>query len=320
MKPERGLARLRLGGAGQGRPRGGALGQVALVVGAWFAYSMARSLSGNDAAEAIKRGRDLQDWDQWLGFGWTQGFNHWITARDLFAIPLSVEYASLHYVVTPLVLVWLWRRHPGDYRPALVALMTMSMIGLIVYIGIPVAPPRLLPGAGWIDTMSTTSDFGWWGGAASAPAGLGNYTDQFAAMPSLHVGWAVWCAWVWTRVGGRVARRTAWLYPALVAVTVVATANHYVLDVAVGALLSLTACLLLPRWLDRRQADRAQLDPQARDRDQSGRDRSEGQNGRGQAPSLTGVTVIDLRDQPRNQLVRRVDEVSGLHRTGGIGR
>jgi PAP2 superfamily len=231
------------------RPRGGALGQVALVVGAWIFYSLARSLSGDDVDAAISRGRLLQHWDSLLGFGWTIDLNHWVTDHALFAVPMTLEYASLHYLVTPLVLVWLWRSHPETYRPALLALLAMSAAGLVVYIGLPVAPPRLLPGSDWIDTMDAWSHIGWWGGAGSAPAGLGHLTDQYAAMPSLHVGWAVWCAWVWRRAARNgTLRRLAWIYPATVAVTVVATANHYVLDVAAGTALALAACELAPRF------------------------------------------------------------------------
>ena len=56
------------------------------------------------------------------------------------------------------------------------------------------APPRMLPG--YVDVLATTSVHGWWGSDASAPKGLGGLTNELAAMPSLHVGWALWCAWV----------------------------------------------------------------------------------------------------------------------------
>lgn len=238
------------------RPRGGALGQVALLAVAWSGYSMARSLSGDNVAVAVHRGRELQQWDQRLGFGFTLQLNHWITSHGLFAVPLTFEYASLHYIVTPLVLTWLWHRHAEQYRLALYSLLAMSAAGLLVYVAFPVAPPRLLPGAGWIDTMSVWSHIGWWGGAGSAPAGFANFTDQFAAMPSLHVGWAIWCAWVWRRVGGRLVGRIGWLYPALVSVTVIVTANHYVLDVVAGAGFAAVACTLVPRLLARRSVTR----------------------------------------------------------------
>lgn len=228
-------------------PRGGVLGQIVLVVAAWVLYSLARSLSGEDVAEAIRNGQRVLDLDSALGFGWTLELNRWATEHALVAVPFVFQYASLHYVVTPLVLVWLWRRRPEAYRSALGALMLMSAIGLVFYIVLPVAPPRLLPDAGWMDTMKVWSHLGWWGGAASAPSGLEHLTDQYAAMPSLHVGWAVWCAWAWRNSANTFVRRFGWLYPASIALAVVLTANHYVLDVAVGVLIALTVCIALPR-------------------------------------------------------------------------
>ncbi len=93
----------------------------------------------------------------------------------------------------------------------------------------------MLPG--FIDTMARYGHDGWWGGAASAPQGLGSLTKQFAAMPSLHVGWAVWCGIV---VAGN-TRRTwvrvlAVAYPVLIVFVVLSTANHYLLDAACGLL------------------------------------------------------------------------------------
>jgi membrane-associated phospholipid phosphatase len=234
-------------------PRGGALGQIALVVLAWVVYSMARSLSGDDVVKAVRNGRVLLNWDEALGFGWVLDLNHWVTAHGVLAVPFAFEYALLHYLLTPLVLIWLWRRSPEAYRPALAALLTMSAIGLACYVALPVAPPRLLPGAGWVDTMRAWSHVGWWGGAAGAPAGLEHITDQYAAMPSLHVGWAVWCAWAWQRSRHRLVRRLAWLYPVNIAVAVVVTANHYVMDVVGGALIAGLVCLVVPRILAWRQ-------------------------------------------------------------------
>jgi hypothetical protein len=226
---------------------------VALIVGAWLIYSLARSLSGDDVAQAERNGRLLLEWDQALGFGWTLDLNQWATAHAVVAVPFAFEYASLHYLVTPAVLVWLWRCRPEAYGPGLTALMVMTAIGLIFYILLPVAPPRLLPDAGWVDTMKTWSHLGWWGGGASAPAGLEHLTDQYAAMPSLHVGWAVWCAWAWRGATSGWVRRFGWLYPASIAFAVVVTANHYVIDVIAGGALSLGACALAVKAGNRRR-------------------------------------------------------------------
>jgi len=233
------------------RPRGGVLGQLVVVVGAWLLYSLGRSFAGDDVAEAVRRGQAILHLDDVCGFGWILDVNHWAIQHGLLAVPLSMAYAGLHYLVTPLVLVWLWRRHPTDYLPALLALIGMSAIGLVVFVSLPVAPPRLLPGYEWMDMLRVWSDYGWWGAGASAPRGMEHLTNQYAAMPSLHVGWALWCAWAWRRSGGNLARRFGWLYPVGVAMVVLLTGNHYVLDVVAGALLAAFSCWAVPRQVRR---------------------------------------------------------------------
>nr|WP_269328488.1 phosphatase PAP2 family protein [Kineosporia babensis] len=241
------------------RPRGGVIGQLFLVVGAWLAYSGARSFSGQDVQSAVERGQAILRLDDALGFGWVLDVNEWALQHGVLAVPLSIGYASLHYLVTPLVLVWLWRRHPSAYQAALFSLIVMSAIGLVVFVAMPVAPPRLLPGFAWMDMLKVWSDYGWWGGGASAPRGFEHLTNQYAAVPSLHVGWAMWCAWAWRRSGGRFARRYGWLYPFGVAVTVVVTGNHYVIDVVTGLAVAAVACWFTPRlmtwWSARRRTE-----------------------------------------------------------------
>ena len=226
--------------------------QVGLIVAIWLTYSLARSLSGGDVASAVRHGQAMMGWDQNLGLGWTLELNQWVTRHAVVAVPFTFEYASLHYVVTPLVLLWVWRTRPEFYRTALTALILMTAVGLVFYIGLPVAPPRLLPDAGWADTMRAYSHLGWWGAGASAPAGLEHFTDQYAAMPSLHVGWAIWCAWAGRRATQPWVRRLVWLYPVSIGFAVVVTANHYVIDVIAGGALSLSACALAVKAGNRR--------------------------------------------------------------------
>jgi len=117
----------------------------------------------------------------------------------------------------------------------------------------------MLPG--YVDTLAATSDHGWWGADASAPRGLGSLTNELAAMPSLHVGWALWCtAVVLLCVSRRWVRALAVAYAVITTVVVVATANHYLLDAVAGAAVIGAGALLagvpyrmpglqrLPRW------------------------------------------------------------------------
>jgi hypothetical protein len=123
--------------------------------------------------------------------------------------------------------------------------------------------------------MAQYAGYGWWGGEASAPRGLGGATNQFAAMPSLHVAWALWCGvalWLYGRRSPAV-RGLAIAYPAGVTVVVMGTANHYLLDAVAGAvvlalgllltrpllalpsrLLALSALILPPRTADEPEA------------------------------------------------------------------
>jgi hypothetical protein len=172
--------------------------------------------------------------------------------RALDAVPFlallgSYWYSALHYIVTPAVLIWAYRRHPRDYRRVRNALVIGSAIGLVGFILIPMAPPRMLPG--YVDTLATTAQHGWWGGEASAPRGLGALTNQLAAMPSLHVGWALWCAWVVaTLTSRRWLRIAAFVYPLGTTVVVIGTANHFVLDAVAGI-----AVIVVGMWLANRK-------------------------------------------------------------------
>ncbi|MBV9485364.1 MAG: phosphatase PAP2 family protein, partial [Frankiaceae bacterium] len=125
------------------------------------------------------------------------------------------------------------RRYPMSYSNARSVIIATTVVGLIGFTLYPVAPPRLL--GGFQDTMSHFSHWGWWSDAGSAPRGLGADTNQFAAMPSLHVGWALWAGYQMVRHGQhRVTRWLGALYPIVLSVVVMATANHYLVDVLAG--------------------------------------------------------------------------------------
>lgn len=114
--------------------------------------------------------------------------------------------------------------------------------------------------------MAVFSDWGWWGEAASAPRGMKGLSNQYAALPSLHVGWALWSAvQVRANTNSRLLRRWAWTYPALIALVVMATANHYLLDAVAGRLASRRRvdqpkAQLLPFGVGEIPADCAELD------------------------------------------------------------
>jgi len=219
------------------RPTPSRLGRAArelLLLGALYAaYSLARTVGHADVTEATRHAESLLRVEQALHVDVEMWTNRALHDVPLLAVLASYWYAALHYLVTPALLVTVYRRAPEHYRRVRNTLVTGSAIGLVGFTLLPMAPPRMLPG--YVDTLASTSGSGWWGSDASAPKGLGGLTNELAAMPSLHVGWAFWCAWVvllLTR--DQRLRRAALAYAAGTALVVVATANHYVLDAVAG--------------------------------------------------------------------------------------
>ncbi|MBL1097989.1 phosphatase PAP2 family protein [Streptomyces coffeae] len=245
----------RAGASQGGRPRWWT--ELPLIAVVYAAYSAGRLLARGDVSTAVDHGLAILHFEQRLNIDFESPLNDIFTAHAAIGIPADFAYASLHYVVTPAILVWMWKRHrASDYRFLRTWLLISTFIGLIGFTLLPTCPPRLLDGGhGFVDTMAQYRSYGWWGGDASAPRGLGGLTNQFAAMPSLHVGWALWCGVALWRHGRSVwAKAVAVLYPLSITIVVMGTANHYFLDAAAGATVMGVGALLAKPAL--RLADR----------------------------------------------------------------
>jgi hypothetical protein len=205
-----------------------------VVCGAVYVmYDFTRYLIEGDHDAAFKHGRDLLTFENNWHLNPEHTLNNVFTAHWALGVPADYIYATLHYIVTPWVLIWLWRRYPASYSNARSVIIATTIVGLAGFMLYPVAPPRLL--GGFQDTMAHFQHWGWWSNAGSAPRGFGSDTNQFAAMPSLHVGWALWAGYQLVRHGQhRVTRWLGALYPLVLSVVVMATANHYLIDVVAG--------------------------------------------------------------------------------------
>lgn len=179
--------------------------------------------------------------------------NKWMTGIPVVAIAACYFYAVMHYAATPIVF-WMSRRRGGwQYWRGYWSLVVASGIALLIYALYPVAPPRLVPDLNVVDVMRAFAGYGWWGDAASAPRGIGDATNQFAAMPSMHFGWALWCSiqmwgfktWRW--------RAPAIAYPSVLAVVVLATGNHFLLDLVGGALCVVIALIVVRAFQPRHE-------------------------------------------------------------------
>lgn len=216
--------------------------EVALLTVLYVGYSLGRAWVASEPSGAVQRGRELLHWEQLVHLDVEPVLNRATSAIVPLAVVCCLVYATLHYVLTPAALMWMFRRRPLEYARARSSLALATAAGLVVYALAPVAPPRLLPGGQFIDTMAEFASYGWWSDAGSAVRGMQGLTNQYAALPSLHMGWAVWVALVvWRATTSRRLRALAVSYPLLIAVVVVVTGNHYLIDVAAGAVLMLAS-------------------------------------------------------------------------------
>ena len=154
--------------------------------------------------------------------------------RLLLPHPLWVQtanafYAIVHVPALILFLVWLWFRHRDQYAKWRNAGAILTGACLLIQM-IPVAPPRLLPQLGFVDTAVR------YGQSVYGTGGI-KIAPQLAAMPSVHVGWAVFIAVAVIAVSTSPWRWLILLHPALTLMAVVATANHWWLDGIVAAAL-----------------------------------------------------------------------------------
>ncbi|MEU0136616.1 phosphatase PAP2 family protein [Streptomyces sp. NPDC006296] len=230
--------------------------ELPLIAVVYGLYSMGRLLVHENIPAAVDNGLAILRLEKALHLNAEHPLNRLLTAHPSLGIPADFAYASLHYLVTPAVLVWIFRRRSAAYRAARTWLMTSTLLGLAGFTLMPTCPPRLLDAHhGFVDTMAQYSSYGWWGAGASAPRGLSGMTNQYAAMPSLHVGWAVWCGVLMWRHGRHPLVRAAGVaYPLMTVLVVMGTANHYFLDAVAGTAVMTVGALLTRPFM--RLADR----------------------------------------------------------------
>jgi len=211
------------------------LGELLVVFVLLHVYDYVKSLESVRTTVSLHNGRDILAVERWLRVDLESAANHWLSQHETTSTLLVWWYQYSHISGTMAVLTCCYLWFPQIYRSARNSLVLTNCVGMLVFVVLPVMPPRLLPHTGYVDSVAVAG-FGSNHGGPVEPA-------QFAAMPSLHLAWATWVALVgFAMLRSRPRRGLVFLYPLLTAVAVVTTANHYVLDVVAGVFLALVAC------------------------------------------------------------------------------
>lgn len=216
----------------------GGVREVALLVGLFVGYELLRVLGRTEVESAVERGWSLVRWQRALGLPSEAQAQDLVLRHDAVVSAVNHYYVWVHFPATAIFLVWLWWRHRTHYPQLRRALVALTGLGLVLHALLPVAPPRLLPGSTFVDTMAVVGPSAYGNGAAEALA------NQYAAFPSLHVGWALVVAYGAVTASARRLRWLVALHPVVTLAVVVTTANHYWTDaVAAAALLGVAVAV-----------------------------------------------------------------------------
>lgn len=213
--------------------------EILLIAVSYWTYSLIRNAVPEQKAAALANADWIWKAEQSLGIAVEERVNHAVNSVTWLVVSMNYYYATLHFVMTIGVLVWIYRFHPGRYAATRLVLFATTGVALVGYYLYPLAPPRLMNGQGsngpsFIDTVLVHHT---WGSMASG--NLKHMSNQYAAMPSMHIGWSLWCGLtIFAVASAPWARILGLLYPTATLVVIVATANHFWLD-AVGGMLCL---------------------------------------------------------------------------------
>jgi hypothetical protein len=226
------------------------IGFIAIV---YYLYSIVRNAVPSHETAARHRAHTVLSIESWAHIDVERSINHFVAGQHWLAYICNYYYSTLHFIVTIGVLIWLYVKHPLRYRAMRSVLMLTNLVALIGFWFIAVAPPRMLNG--FVDTVVK---FHTWGSLASP--GLAKESNQYAAMPSLHIGWSLWCGLaVVTLARRRWVRIVGALYPLATLFVIIGTANHFVLDALGGAVTLLLAVLIQRAVSGRNTYERAPI-------------------------------------------------------------
>ncbi len=257
--------------------------EIVVIAAVYLVYSFVRNQFGSakvkvgdDPVHAFHNAIHIINLEKAIGLFHEQSIQRWFvtttgTGADRVVHAnwivewFNVFYGTAHFVVTPALLIWLFIRHRENFSRWRTTAMVTTVLALVGFALFPLMPPRLInapvsesvysgenialrehvPDFGFVDTLRDVG--GLWNFDSKK---MDSVSNQYAAMPSLHIGWSTWCMLVLLRFGKRRSTKILGvLYPIVTLLVIVATANHYIIDAA-GGLVIIGAGYLIARGVD----------------------------------------------------------------------
>jgi hypothetical protein len=205
--------------------------QIALFAAAYYGYRLVRGMVDGRAAQAFENARDLIFLERDLGLFVEPAIQAWVSGSQVVVDAASWVYINAQTTVTVSALIWLYLfRNDSFYfvRNMMVVAMGIALVGYVAY---PTAPPRFFPEWGFYDSVA---DFT---GVRSDSVAVNALFNPYAAVPSMHVAFALMIGWPLAKlVKNRFIRGFWFAYPLLVTFVIVVTANHFIADAVLGAM------------------------------------------------------------------------------------
>ncbi|HWV23241.1 MAG TPA: phosphatase PAP2 family protein [Thermomicrobiales bacterium] len=215
--------------------------EVGIVSLAVFLYFFVRGLMDSSASLAESHAYRLVDIERWLGIFREPQVQDWVLRHDWLVWTVNAVYMYGHWPVLIATMIWLVWKRPAQFPIYRSALLISGAIGLVVFVTFPMAPPRFLPDLGFVDTVTLhTNAYR----VLQPPA----FTNQYASMPSLHVGWNLLMGIaIFRTTGNRIWRTFAVLMPLAMYLATILTANHFFLDGIIGSIVAITGLAIAMR-------------------------------------------------------------------------
>ena len=230
--------------------------EVTFIAAAALLYTLVRGLTDDRVPVAFANADGVISFERALGIFVEPGLQAAVLQREFLVDVVNAVYIAYWPIVVG-TLVWVMIRHPGHYPLYRNAVLASGAISLVIFALYPLAPPRFLPEHGFVDTIAANS-------AGYRDFNASALVNEYAAMPSLHVGWVLLVSIAIMNLVRRAAvRATAALLPVAMFAAIVLTGNHYIVDGIAGGVVVLLGLAIARAWR-RRHAVALSRAPQPR--------------------------------------------------------